>query len=260
MLCYSPPQPVPCSTKSSLLAYHVITDWRRASYTALKLHSIALVPRSLLCSSPLPLCAVLISSDTVLPDPERPSSSQLGLGVPSALCLCSILPGRSAFPSFHTVVGRPIALPLLVSVVSAATSAKVRDTEMAEGRGSARAIGAMAFAVACCCCCCCVAIADAATTYYVGDSNGWSFSSPSWPNGKHFRAGDTLGTYVSALLSMLAVCWSLKMAMLFLSCVVWLQCSGTSPGSTTWWPWTRTGTTAARRRRGRGPTRPAPTA
>jgi hypothetical protein len=68
---------------------------------------------------------------------------------------------------------------------------------MAEGRGSARAIGAMAFAVACCCCC--VAIADAATTYYVGDSNGWSFSSPSWPNGKHFRAGDTLGTYVSSI-------------------------------------------------------------
>lgn len=59
----------------------------------------------------------------------------------------------------------------------------------------------MAFAVACCCCC--VAIADAATTYYVGDSNGWSFNSPSWPNGKHFRAGDTLGTYVSALLRML---------------------------------------------------------
>jgi len=65
---------------------------------------------------------------------------------------------------------------------------------MAQGRGGAsagRAIGAMAFAVACCCC---VVIADAGTTYYVGDSNGWSFSSPSWPNGKHFRAGDTLGT------------------------------------------------------------------
>lgn len=66
---------------------------------------------------------------------------------------------------------------------------------MAQGRGSASArraiVGAMAFAAACCCF---VVIADAGTTYYVGDSNGWSFSSPSWPNGKHFRAGDTLGT------------------------------------------------------------------
>ena len=50
----------------------------------------------------------------------------------------------------------------------------------------------MAFAVACFCCS--VLAADAGATYYVGDGNGWSFGSPSWPNGKHFHAGDTLGT------------------------------------------------------------------
>lgn len=52
----------------------------------------------------------------------------------------------------------------------------------------------MAFAVACCIL---AAAADAGTTYYVGDSNGWSFSSRNWPNGKHFHAGDTLGTVSS---------------------------------------------------------------
>ncbi|GJM96363.1 hypothetical protein PR202_ga13190 [Eleusine coracana subsp. coracana] len=61
---------------------------------------------------------------------------------------------------------------------------------MAGGRGSAsarRAI-AVAFAVAICCC----TLSDAATTYYVGDGSGWSFSSASWPNGKQFHAGDIL--------------------------------------------------------------------
>ncbi|TVU45437.1 hypothetical protein EJB05_04924 [Eragrostis curvula] len=68
---------------------------------------------------------------------------------------------------------------------------------MAGGRGSAgarprRAI-AMAFAVACCCCVLAgLGVADAATTYYVGDGSGWSFSSASWPNGKQFHAGDVL--------------------------------------------------------------------
>ncbi|CAN6322867.1 unnamed protein product [Urochloa humidicola] len=61
---------------------------------------------------------------------------------------------------------------------------------MAQGRGGASAIRAMAYAVACCYCF--ILAADAGTTYYVGDNNGWSFGSPSWPNGKHFRAGDTL--------------------------------------------------------------------
>nr|CAB3499034.1 unnamed protein product [Digitaria exilis] len=64
---------------------------------------------------------------------------------------------------------------------------------MARGRGGASARRAMAFSAAFFFFCCCVVVlADAGTTYYVGDSNGWSFSSPSWPNGKHFHAGDTL--------------------------------------------------------------------
>uniref|UniRef100_A0A0A8ZWP8 Plantacyanin n=1 Tax=Arundo donax TaxID=35708 RepID=A0A0A8ZWP8_ARUDO len=67
---------------------------------------------------------------------------------------------------------------------------------MAQGRDSASAGRAIATAFAVACCCCCIlagrGVADAAATYYVGDSNGWSFSSPSWPNGKHFHAGDTL--------------------------------------------------------------------
>ena len=56
-------------------------------------------------------------------------------------------------------------------------------------------MAAIAFAVACFCCS--VLAADAGATYYVGDGNGWSFGSPSWPNGKHFHAGDTLGTRIS---------------------------------------------------------------
>jgi hypothetical protein len=53
----------------------------------------------------------------------------------------------------------------------------------------------MAFAVACSCC----VLAGASTTYYVGDGNGWSFSSASWPNGKQFHAGDVLGNEASCL-------------------------------------------------------------
>ncbi|KAG2535839.1 hypothetical protein PVAP13_9NG138873 [Panicum virgatum] len=59
------------------------------------------------------------------------------------------------------------------------------------GASASDAIVAMAFTIACFCCS--ILAADAGTTYYVGDSNGWSFGSPSWPNGKHFHAGDTLG-------------------------------------------------------------------
>lgn len=32
-----------------------------------------------------------------------------------------------------------------------------------------------------------------AATYTVGDSGGWTFNVAGWPNGKRFRAGDTLG-------------------------------------------------------------------
>ena len=63
------------------------------------------------------------------------------------------------------------------------------------GASASHAIVAMAFTIACFCCS--ILAADAGTTYYVGDSNGWSFGSPSWPNGKHFHAGDTLGTRIS---------------------------------------------------------------
>jgi hypothetical protein len=64
----------------------------------------------------------------------------------------------------------------------------------ARGRGSAAqrfAVVAAAFAVACCCIAGC---GVGAATYYVGDGNGWSLSSASWPNGKQFHAGDVLGT------------------------------------------------------------------
>ncbi|KAK7399667.1 hypothetical protein VNO78_10855 [Psophocarpus tetragonolobus] len=31
-----------------------------------------------------------------------------------------------------------------------------------------------------------------AATYIVGDRSGWTFNTVAWPNGKRFRAGDTL--------------------------------------------------------------------
>ncbi|KAG7016447.1 Basic blue protein, partial [Cucurbita argyrosperma subsp. argyrosperma] len=31
-----------------------------------------------------------------------------------------------------------------------------------------------------------------AAVYTVGDAGGWTFNVQDWPNGKHFRAGDTL--------------------------------------------------------------------
>lgn len=34
-----------------------------------------------------------------------------------------------------------------------------------------------------------------AATYTVGDAKGWSFGVSSWPDGKSFTAGDTLGNY-----------------------------------------------------------------
>ncbi|KAL6637053.1 hypothetical protein ACP70R_024625 [Stipagrostis hirtigluma subsp. patula] len=78
---------------------------------------------------------------------------------------------------------------------------------MARGRGSAGRAVAVAFAVVCCCCCILAGrgVADAAATYYVGDGDGWSFSSPSWPNGKHFHAGDVLGKYIPWVHNVVAV-------------------------------------------------------
>ena len=32
-----------------------------------------------------------------------------------------------------------------------------------------------------------------AATYTVGDAGGWAFNVVGWPNGKSFKAGDTLG-------------------------------------------------------------------
>ena len=32
-----------------------------------------------------------------------------------------------------------------------------------------------------------------ADTYRVGDGAGWTFNVVNWPNGKQFKAGDTLG-------------------------------------------------------------------
>lgn len=39
-----------------------------------------------------------------------------------------------------------------------------------------------------------------AATQAVGDSGGWTFNSDSWPNGKHFRAGDVLCKFDQVLL------------------------------------------------------------
>lgn len=38
-------------------------------------------------------------------------------------------------------------------------------------------------------------LAESATTYTVGDSGGWTFSSGSWPSGKRFKAGDVLSEF-----------------------------------------------------------------
>ena len=36
-----------------------------------------------------------------------------------------------------------------------------------------------------------------AATYTVGGAGGWTFNTVGWPKGKRFRAGDTLGQYLS---------------------------------------------------------------
>jgi len=37
-----------------------------------------------------------------------------------------------------------------------------------------------------------------AATYTVGGAGGWTFNTVGWPNGKRFRAGDTLGMYLQS--------------------------------------------------------------
>ena len=41
---------------------------------------------------------------------------------------------------------------------------------------------------------------DAATTFVVGDSNGWNLGMEGWPNGKVFRAGDILSEFSTLVL------------------------------------------------------------
>lgn len=58
---------------------------------------------------------------------------------------------------------------------------------MSGGRGSALLVAMMVAVVVLH-----AGIADAAT-YTVGGRGGWTFNTDSWPSGKRFRAGDTLG-------------------------------------------------------------------
>lgn len=60
---------------------------------------------------------------------------------------------------------------------------------MAEGRGSAVKIGSL-LVVLCLMLNCKVA---ESATYIVGGSGGWTFNTVSWPDRKHFKAGDVLG-------------------------------------------------------------------
>ncbi|XP_010916152.1 basic blue protein [Elaeis guineensis] len=57
---------------------------------------------------------------------------------------------------------------------------------MTQGRGSAVALG-----LALLCLLIHSEIAESAT-YTVGDGNGWTFNTDTWPRGKRFRAGDVL--------------------------------------------------------------------
>jgi hypothetical protein len=41
-----------------------------------------------------------------------------------------------------------------------------------------------------------------AVTYTVGGAGGWTFNTVGWPQGKRFRAGDTLGMYTYIFLSL----------------------------------------------------------
>ena len=56
-----------------------------------------------------------------------------------------------------------------------------------QGRGSAMVAMVLLFMLIC------QFEMGSAATYTVGDAGGWTFNVASWPNGKHFRAGDILG-------------------------------------------------------------------
>ncbi|MFS7985842.1 putative cupredoxin, phytocyanin [Helianthus anomalus] len=60
---------------------------------------------------------------------------------------------------------------------------------MAEGRGSAM----VAMVVLCLPLVASQCEVARATTYVVGDDNGWTFNVAGWENGKNFNAGDVLG-------------------------------------------------------------------
>ena len=63
----------------------------------------------------------------------------------------------------------------------------------AQGRGSAaRGSGAAVVALVLLCVLLHGEVAESAV-YTVGDRDGWSFNTASWPSGKRFRAGDVLG-------------------------------------------------------------------
>lgn len=63
---------------------------------------------------------------------------------------------------------------------------------MAQGRGSASPATLTVAALICL-----VALTHQvhAATYTVGDTGGWTFNVDSWPKGKRFKAGDTLGEF-----------------------------------------------------------------
>lgn len=59
---------------------------------------------------------------------------------------------------------------------------------MAMGRGSAITVAMMLVGMLM------VSQVAEAATYTVGGTGGWTFNVATWPKGKRFRAGDTLGT------------------------------------------------------------------
>lgn len=61
---------------------------------------------------------------------------------------------------------------------------------MALGRGSALVVLLVCFLVIH------SELAQAAI-YTVGGAGGWTFNTIAWPNGKNFKAGDTLGMFLS---------------------------------------------------------------
>lgn len=73
-----------------------------------------------------------------------------------------------------------------------------------------------------------------ATTYTVGDSSGWRFNVAGWENGKYFKAGDGLGTYVGEFITfyiriIINMNYSVNVTINF------LKCSSTARVSTMSW-------------------------